>query len=336
MNKVVLPTRLAWPLVAFVAGCSSDPAPKTPPAEVSVPTPSATLTTQPTTEVTATSSAAAPTAAPSAEVTAPPFQEMVNGAAALKLDGVPTGSFTGARAWVPRGHHLEPQNKGISFREVQWLAVDVKKSENGWVFFDNALTNQKRAEAVPAFFALPTAKKLPPKGTIARCAAFAAPGTLAVAELATGALVVARFEGEKAGKPVCTSELYGEVETAPDGVWAFPTKLEPGAVVDVQEGGKSKMAGEVYGLAGDEVWVRPMGSDARNKSGAPLVKVKKGDVKLAQLSLTKPWKVGDKVLMVSAEGPWVEAAISDVVKDGLAYRLDGRKDIRYAHQVAKK
>jgi hypothetical protein len=40
--------------------------------------------------------------------------------------------------------------------------------------------------------------------------------------------------------------------------------------------------------------------------------------------------------MVSAEGPWVEAAISDVVKDGLAYRLDGRKDIRYAHQVAKK
>jgi hypothetical protein len=285
-------------------------------------------------EVPATASAVAPTAAPTAEVAPPPFQEMVDGSAALKLDGVPAGTFAGTRAWVPRGHKLEP--KGLSFGEVQWFAVDVKKSENGWVFFDNALSNQKRAEAVPAFFALPTAKKLPPKGTIARCAGFAPPGALALAEAVTGALVVGRFEGEKEGKPRCSSNLYGELLTAADGVWTFPTKLEPGAVVDVQEGGKSKMAGEVYGLAGDDVWVRPVALNARQKAGAPLLKVKKGDVKVAQLSLTKPWKVGDKVLAVADDGPWFETTVKEVLKEGLAYRVEGLKDIRYPHQVAKK
>jgi hypothetical protein len=84
------------------------------------------------------------------------------------------------------------------------------------------------------------------------------------------------------------------------------------------------------------VWVRPVALNARQKAGAPLLKVKKGDVKVAQLSLTKPWKVGDKVLAVADDGPWFETTVKEVLKEGLAYRVEGLKDIRYPHQVAKK
>jgi hypothetical protein len=266
----------------------------------------------------------------------PPFEEIVDGARTLALEGASGGTFSGARAWVPRGHQLDPQDGRIIFRELEWLAVDVKKAENGRVFFENTLGSQRRLEAVPAFFALPTSKKLPKKGTIVRCTGFAAPGRLATAELSAGVLVVGRFEGEKDGGPLCLSEARGFVQAPADGVWPFPTKLEPGAVVDVLDSGNSTVAGEVYGLTGEEVWVRPFALEARKRAGAPLLKFRKADVKLLKLSLSKPWKVGDKVLTVSEAGPWIGATVTEVIRGGLSYRFEGLNEVRFPHQVARR
>ena len=333
MNK----TSLIFMISSAVIGsaCGGEEPAKNPSAVPSAPSGSAApVTPAKTSEAPApATSASAPAPAPTAAAPLP-FQEMVDGAVALKLDGVPTGTFTGSRAWAPRAHS-SLLNGPLSFREVQWFAFPVKKSENGLVFFENAVGNQKRMEAVPAVFALPTSTKLPAKGTVVRCAA-GGDGGLAVGELATGALVVGRFDGEKDGKPRCANVLYGNSVTASDGIWTFPTKVEPGAVVDVVADGKSKLAAEVYALQGDDAWVRPIATAARQSAEAPLLRVKKADLKLMQLWLTTPPKKGDVVLAVSKDGPWEATKITEVLKDNLGYKVEGNADMRMPHQIAKK
>ncbi len=288
-----------------------------------------------TTLVAASAQASVKASGSAAEPLFPEFPD----AAVLKLDAVADASFSGARAWVPRGFGIDPKTNQPTFGDVSWLTVDVKQAASGFVLYENALIDEKRLEAVPALFAWPTTTKLPEVGTIVRCAAFASVSGVEMVGLRSGELLVSRFTGGKSGAPECLSAVFGFVYAAPDGVWAFPTTLEPGAVVDITEGGKSKIAAEVYAVHDDHVWVRPSSTSPRTRKhfDAPLLRARKRIVKLMQLSLSTPWKVGDEVLTISEEGTWVEATISYANGD-LSYEVAGveGEPVRFPHQIAKR